>query len=266
MQIAHGVLLEARIIGSLRHGAFGLQRGREIMDRHDGGAHRRTRQDAGANANRGHFFRGEARGNAGHVVEDRAFHRLADMRHFFLVLRAFHEGEVRTRFQEGIGAGDGFFHGTAMGTTRIGARDDHEIRIERIARLAGGADFQHGFIPRNHLPPRDMAAALRRHLVFQMHPRHASADIFFHRAHHIDGIAKARIGIGNQWRTHGRGDQLRVQRHFSQRDQPRIGQAEQVQRGAVARHIKRRKTRMFQNAGRHGVEAAREDQRRGFLQ
>ena len=188
------------------------------------------------------------------------------MRDFFLILRAFHEGEIRTRFQKGIGAGDGFFHGTTMRAACIGARDDHEIRIERIARLASGADFEHGFIARNHFPPRDMAAALGCHLVFQMHPRHTGADIFFHRAHHIDGIAKARIGIGNQRRTHGRGDQLRVQRHFGQRDQPCIGQAEQVQRRAIARHIQRRETRMFQNAGRHGVEAARQDQRRGFLQ
>ena len=153
-----------------------------------------------------------------------------------------------------------------MRAARIGARDDHKIRVQRIARLAGGADFQHGFIPRNHFPPGHMAAALGRHLVFQMHPRHTGADIFFHRAHHINGIAKAGIGIGNQWRTHGRGDQFRIQRHFGQRNQPRIRQAEQIERGAIARHIKRRETRMFQNAGRHGVEAARQDQRRGFFQ
>ena len=266
MQIAHGVLLEARIIGGFRHGAFGLQRGGEIMDRHDGGAHRSTWQDAGANANRGHFFRREAGGNAGHVVEDRAFHRLADMRHLFLVLWAFHESEVRARFQKRIGAGDGFFHGTAMRAARIGARDDHEIRIQRIARFAGGADFQHRFITRNHFPPRDMAAALGRHLVFQMQPRHTGTDIFFHRADNIDGIAKTRIGIGNQRRAHGRGNQLRIQRHFGQRNQPRIRQAKQIERCAIARHVKCRKTRMFQNAGRHGVEAAGQDQRRGFAQ
>ncbi len=109
--------------------------------------------------------------------------------------------------------------------------------VERIASAGGGADLQHRLVARDHLPPRDMAAALGRDLVLEVQAGDAAADVFLDGADDVDGVPEAGVGIGDERDADGRGDELRVQRHLGQRGQPGIGQAEQVQRGAVARHV-----------------------------
>ena len=77
----------------------------------------------------------------------------------------------------------------ADGAARIGACDQHKIRVQLIAGIGGGTIFANRFIHRNHLPAGDVTAALRDDLVFDMNAGGAGLDVFTHGADDIDGVA-----------------------------------------------------------------------------
>jgi len=148
-----------------------------------------------------------------------------------------------------------------MGAARIGPRDQHEIRRQREPRIMRRADLADRLLAPDHLAPGDMPAPLRRHLVLDMQPGEAGADVFLDRADHVDGVAEPGIRIGDHRRPHRAGDQPGVQRHLGQGDQPGIGQAQQAQRGAVPGHVQRLMPGVFQDARGQRVVAAGQHQR-----
>ena len=86
---------------------------------------------------------------------------------------------------------------------RVAARDDREIRID--ARIARRADLRHHLGGRDHPFACEVAAALRPGLVFDVHTRNPGALVIADRAPHVDGVAVARVSVGDD-REAGRVD------------------------------------------------------------
>ena len=75
----------------------------------------------------------------------------------------------------------------------VGAGDDDEVGIGPV--LGGRADLVAELLGGDHLLARDVPALLGRHLVLDVEPGHARLLVFPHRAHDVEGVAVAGVGV-----------------------------------------------------------------------
>ena len=104
------------------------------------------------------------------------------------------EQQVRAGFGVEVEAPDRF--GEAVRRQHVGARLDDEIGID--ARVRRGADLLHHLLGGDHFLALQVAAALRPHLVLEHQAGHARALERAHRVMHVDRIAVAGVGVGEQ--------------------------------------------------------------------
>ena len=104
------------------------------------------------------------------------------------------------------------------------------------------------FTKRYDLLARDVAAALRRNLVFDVNGSDTRCHEFFHRTHHVDGVAKAGIGIGDHRYVDCCCDIARHHDHFSHRGKANIGTSEQRHGHAVTGDTATRESSLLDDA------------------
>src|SRR5678809_901175 len=109
------------------------------------------------------------------------------------------------------------------------------INVMRTVREYIGTGVAGIHIEDQVIPKRcgHVAAPLGNHLVFDVDTGHAGADVFAHRAHDVDRVAVAVVGVRNDRHGDRVGDVARVQMHLGHRRQPGVGHAEERERGAV---------------------------------
>ena len=148
-----------------------------------------------------------------------------------------------------------------MTRSGIGACNDDEIRIaargNRRLYLARGLEHVY-----DRARARQMAAALGRDLVFDVDGSHPRRFVFLHGVAHVDCIAVAGIGIADQRYVHARRRAMRVLRKQREIDEPDVGPAQQRCRDAVARHVDRFASRLFDKACAVGIVNAGRDYQR----
>ena len=81
-------------------------------------------------------------------------------------------------------------------------------------------------------------APLRKNLIFKMHGRRARRLVLPHGALGVDGVAVARIGVGDHRNPHGVGDVAQIADHFRHAGKAHVRQAD-LSRSSVARHVDR---------------------------
>ena len=84
-----------------------------------------------------------------------------------------------------------------MGPARVGACDEHEVRIEIAADLVGRTVLAHRLLQGDHLPARHVAAALGNDLVLDVDAGHAGLDVLPHGADDVDRVAVPVVRVGD---------------------------------------------------------------------
>ena len=143
----------------------------------------------------------------------RVRHPLADHAHLFRLAREA-EHHVGAGLGEGFAAADRFVD--AAGAARIGARDDHEVRIgARGQRLL---ELLHEELGRHQMIDADVVLdPPRQELVLDLDRREARGLGERDGAVHVHGVAPAAAGVEHQRQLAGRADVDRDVGHFRQR-------------------------------------------------
>src|SRR5262249_42136208 len=84
---------------------------------------------------------------------------------------------------------------------RVRPGNDQEIRIG--PGVDGGPYAAGEFAPRHHLLAREVAAALRRDLVFEVERRDPRSLVLLDSASYLERAAVAGVGIGDEWDRNG---------------------------------------------------------------
>ena len=142
---------------------------------------------------------------------------------------------------------------------RVGAGDDHELR--RAAGLDRGAHLLDHLARRDHLLAVHVAAALGRHLVLEVEPGDAGRLVLADRAHHVERVAVAVVGVGDHRDPDGLHEPPRVAGHLVEREQADVGPPEQRRRRAEARQVDGREARLLDQPRRQAVVGARRQHR-----
>ncbi len=130
-----------------------------------------------------------------HVDQQGCINSVSDTLNFIDRLRRFDEDDICASLTTGFAACNGFL----QSHDRTGVRTGNDDKIRIAARRTGSFDLFHELTPINHLFAFIVAATLRRHLILDMNPRGAHRFHLAHSAHEVDGIAIARISIGQHW-------------------------------------------------------------------
>src|ERR1043166_7946857 len=126
-------------------------------------------------------------------VDHRRLGILGRAHRFLVVAREYHR-HVGALVGADIDALDRFL--VPLDAAGVGARDDDEILVERVALLAGEADLVAVIFDRNIVRDVGMVMrALRKELVFDMHAGDAGAYAFAYGAHGVQRLAPAGAGI-----------------------------------------------------------------------
>ena len=136
-------------------------------------------------------------------------------------------------------------HSFFRANRRHGIRPANNQRPIRRAGRDGAFQPPDVFFCRDQLDAGQLAAALWRHLVFQMDRSNTCLRIFFNSARDIGRAAIARISIGDDRNAHRPGHIPRLGGHFRLRQQPNIRPPQPRRRGAEACHVNRLKPRLF---------------------
>src|SRR6266436_239070 len=260
VDVSQRVRLETLVEVGFGHGAAQVQVSRQVVDGLNGGAQGRAGENGHRDSQLVHLLEGEARGDARLVVEDGAVDFLADAPNLVHARGPFDEGEIGPRFQIGIGPADGLLEATPVRAPRVGAGDEHEVRVEIATDGVGRATLAHRLLDGDHATPRHVTASLGNSLVLEVDARHPRLDVLPHGADDPDGVAVAVVGVGNDGHGHRIGDVARVQVHLRHGGEPGVGQAEEGQRRAVSRHVHGGKTHGLEDLGAQRVVAARNEE------
>ena len=134
-----------------------------------------------------------------------------------------------------------------------------------MARLDRGADLGDELGARDHLLAIEVAAALGRHLVLDVDRRHAARLVFAHGARHVELVAVAGVGIGDQRDADRARHDRRVVDHLAHGEQAEVGVATRG-RSAGAGHVDGLETGLLDQARADAVVGAGGDQHAGALQ
>ena len=116
----------------------------------------------------------------------------------------------------------------------------------------------------DHLLALHVAAALRRDLVLDVQRGDPGRGVLAHRAHHVERVAVAVVGVGDQRHAHRLREPPRVAGHLVEREQADVGPAEQRGRRAEAGHVdggeagaldQPRRQRVVRAGGQHRLRA-----------
>ena len=145
---------------------------------------------------------------------------------------------------------------TARASVRAMMRKSGSVRCSD-----GGADLLRELLGRHHLLAGDVPALLGRDLVLHVQPRHARLLVLAHRAHRVQRVAVAGVGVGDHRQRH-RARQVRgVIRHLGEGGEAEVGLAQVRGGGARARHVHRGEARRLDEArGEAVVSAGRHDE------
>jgi len=152
----------------------------------------------------------------------------------------------------GVGSSNGFFE--AERRTRIGARDDQEIRIP--AGIQGRAEFLHHLFAGDHFFPVVMAAPLGGHLIFKVQGSDPSGLEGPDGAPHINGIAVPGIGIADHGDRHGLNDAPQPIHHLRESEEADVG-ITRAPGDTSARGVNRAESRRLHNLGGKRIESSR---------
>ena len=190
----------------------------------------------------------EDRGTAAldHVGERQTGDLLVDEHHLFLGLGGLDEDNVRAGFLVSKATLDGLFD--AVNGTGVGTGHDHHVAL---AGINGGLDLADHLFHGNDLTAGHVAALLGHDLVLELNDGDAGLLILADGALHVDGVAEAGVGVGDDEGVagsfHGVGS---AHDHFAHGHQADVGLAEVGGALAVAGHV-------------HGVEAEVSNDLRG---
>ena len=109
------------------------------------------------------------------------------------ILRRFDEADVGAGFEIRVHAVERGLQ--AFDRARIGARDDHHVRV--AAGIDGGLDLADHLGLGHELLAFVVAAFLRGDLVFEMKSGDAGLLVFAHAAHHVDRIAVTAVHVAD---------------------------------------------------------------------
>ena len=179
------------------------------------------------------------------VQQARPAHQLRHRRDLFQGLRRLDKHHVGAGLDRVVGAPDRLVE--PGDGARVGARDDHEVAA--AARGSGGADLGQPVVARHDLLVVEMAAFLRKALVLDMDAGDPGGLVLAHRAHDVQLVAVAGIGVGDDRQVDRGGDAAGVVHHLGHRDEAEIGIA-QGRGGAGAGHVDRVVTRRARSAAR----------------
>ena len=175
-----------------------------------------------------------------------------DARHLVEISRRLDEGGVRAGLREGMGPVDGGID--PVDGAGIGAGDDLQILIAPC--IDGGLDLGDHLRQRDHLLAGEMAAFLRKDLVFDLDAGGTRPLQHAHRAGHVDRVAEAGIGVDQQRQVDRVGDRGCRVRDLGQRRQPDIGRAQMHIGDAGARDIAGLEALLLDHAREHRVGGA----------
>ena len=184
-------------------------------------------------------------------IRNRRRHALADLRELACVLRRLDEAHVGTGLDIAIDALDRGIE--PLDGARIRARDDDEVSV--LPRIDRGLDLADHLLCADELLALIVAAFLRRELILQMKRRGARLLELAHRAHHIECIAVAGIGIGDYRNIHGLGGQADPPRYLGQGQQAEVRIAIGA-RISAAGQINRLEPRKLHEPRRQRIECA----------
>ncbi len=180
-----------------------------------------------------------------------------DGREFGLARRCLDPEDVRASIPVPQRAVAGGVHPVAG--EGIGTRDDDEIGV--AARLHGRLDLADVLACLDHVLAGHVSAPLGRHLILEVDGRHAGLLVGVHGLDHVDGIAVARIRIGDHGNAHGIGDATGVVDHLRAGQERHVGAAEQRARRGVTTHVDDIEPGLFDEPRREGVVCAGSEQR-----
>ena len=172
----------------------------------------------------------------------------SDLFQLIEVLNANHADAVGARRLVLLGAADDFLVGQDAG---VGARDDRHFRVDpgfqcraNLADAFGDGDQVGGF-----------AAELRgQQGVFNGQGGDAGAFQFNDRAHHVEGVAVAVVGVGDYRQLRNAADTGGLLGELAEGDQGKVRGTEHLQRGHGTTENPHFKTQVSGDAGRHRVE------------
>src|SRR6478735_11094477 len=160
----------------------------------------------------------------------------------------FGEYHIRACIQVGVGAAYEIIDAAAGDAACITACNQKEVGVGIAPDVICCAYLTDHFTKRYDLLARDVAAALRRNLVFDVNGSDTRCHEFFHRTHHVDGVAKAGIGIGDHRYVDCCCDIARHHDHFSHRGKANIGTSEQRHGHAVTGDTATRESSLLDDA------------------
>lgn len=117
---------------------------------------------------------------------------LVDEHHLFLGLGGLDEDDVRAGFLVSKAALDGLFD--AVNGTGVGTGHDHHVAL---AGINGGLDLADHLFHGNDLTAGHVAALLGHDLVLELNDGDAGLLILADGALHVDSVAEAGVGVGD---------------------------------------------------------------------
>jgi hypothetical protein len=176
-----------------------------------------------------------------------------EARELVLGLQTLREDHVRAGLAVRLAAAHGVFE--AAHVACVGARDDHEVAREPVARH-GGHLLRHRLL-RDEILAVEVAAPLGEHLVLHVERRRARALVLHHGAHAALHLAVAGVRVHDDRHLARVRDLPDRARHLREGHEPDVGEARDIGRRA-ARDVARGKARLRHRARDERVERARD--------
>jgi hypothetical protein len=130
------------------------------------------------------------------------------------------------------------------------------MRVAVAPGIDGGLDLGNRLLGADDLLAREMTAALRMHLVFQLYAVGPGPLQRAHRVIDVERIAKAGVGIDDQRQLHRIADARRVLGDFMQAHEALVGHGKPHIGHAGAGDVDGLEAQVFDELGRQGIERA----------
>ncbi|CFM03260.1 Uncharacterised protein [Bordetella pertussis] len=187
------------------------------------------------------------------IDQQRLAQQLRQLAHLVLVDDRLDEQDVRARLGETPGALDGGVE--TLDSARVGAGDDEEILV--APRVGRRLDLRHHLGQRRHALAGEVAAALGKHLVFQLDGIGPGALQHPHGMPYIDRVAEAGVGVDDQGQLDRIADARGRVGHVAQADDAQVRRAVMHVGQARAGQVDRLEPLVRHDPGAHRVERAR---------
>ena len=178
--------------------------------------------------------------------------RLRDAGEFLQADGRLDEGGVGAGLDESVGALNRPVE--AVHRPRVGARNDLEIVV--VAAVHRGLDLLDHLAERHHVLALEVAALLGEDLILDLDAGGARALERPHGPPHVEGVAEAGVGIGQDRHRDGIADRRHVVCDLAQGHEADVGHAERHVRDAGAGDIDRLVAEILDHPGEQGVRSA----------